>query len=147
MSPEALAALHRRAFASQRAWTAAEFADLLRAEQVSLHSHPNGFALSRTVAGETELLTLAVDPVHQGVGVGRQLIRLWLAKTAHVAPRAFLEVAADNHPARHIYATEGFDAVGRRPAYYARTSAPPVDAIVMQRMAPQLTAPQSADDM
>ena len=41
----------------------------------------------------------------------------------------FLEVRADNPVAQALYASEGFEAVGRRPRYYQPDD---VDAIVMR---------------
>ena len=48
---------------------------------------------------------------------------------APLARRVFLEVRADNPVARALYASEGFEAVGRRPHYYQPDD---VDAIVMR---------------
>lgn len=133
MTPEALACLHRAAFWSERPWSAAEFDGLLDSRFVHLNTHPHGFALSRTVAGESELLTIAVHPDFQGQGIGRALTKEWLAGLRGSAQTAFLEVAADNTAALHLYTTEGFTEIGRRAGYYARKNAAAADAIVMQR--------------
>lgn len=133
MTPDALAALHRAAFVQSRAWTAAEFSDLLAQRFTALTLRPHGFALSRTLAGESELLAIAVHPSQQGNGIGRALIRQWLTETAATAQTALLEVAADNTAALHLYATEGFTEIACRPAYYPRKNAAAVDAIVMHR--------------
>jgi len=42
--------------------------------------------------------------------------------------KIFLEVAADNDPARALYATNGFYQIGVRPKYYDGT-----DAILMEK--------------
>ena len=42
-------------------------------------------------------------------------------------------MAATNHAARALYARLGYAAVGRRPGYYRRAGAPPVDALVLRR--------------
>lgn len=136
MTPERLEALHRAAFISERPWTAAEFAELLNGRFVHLYPHAHGFALSRTVAGESELLTLAVHPDFQGQGIGRALTKEWLAGLRGSAQTAFLEVAADNAAATNLYTTEGFTEIGRRAGYYARKNAAAADAIVMQRVVP-----------
>ena len=133
MTPADLAALHRAAFLQDRSWSAEEFASLLASPFVTLHDAPHGFALTRTVAGESELLTLAVDPAHQGQGIGRALLRRWIAAAAPDAQIAFLEVASDNTAAVPLYLSEGFTEVARRGAYYLRKNAAAADAIVMQR--------------
>lgn len=133
MTPETLAQLHAAAFTLERPWSASEFAALLDSPHVRLFTRPHGFALTRSVAGESELLTLAVDPDRQRRGIGRDLVRSWLAATADAgAEVAFLEVAADNLPALALYYALGFRESGLRKGYYTRTGAPAADAIVMQ---------------
>jgi ribosomal-protein-alanine N-acetyltransferase len=133
MTPERMADLHRAAFQSERPWSATEFHDLLASKFVRSIHDVNGFALTRTVAGESELLTLAVDPVFQRQGIGRLLTLAWLDSIADNAQSAFLEVAADNVAARALYTSFGFAEVAKRSAYYARKNAAAADAIVMRR--------------
>ncbi len=145
MTPERLAALHTAAFTQERPWTAQEFASLLQSDFIELIPHENGFVLFRTVAGESELLTLAVHPDHQGHGIGRELVRKWLFSLEGKADTAFLEVAADNTSAILLYTSEDFAEIARRPAYYARKNAAAADAIVMQRVVTFGQAPDSAE--
>lgn len=133
MTPERMADLHRAAFQSERPWSATEFHDLLASKFARSFHDANGFALTRTVAGESELLTLAVDPVFQRQGIGRLLTMAWLDSIADNAQSAFLEVAADNVAARALYTSFGFAEVAKRSAYYARKNAAAADAIVMRR--------------
>lgn len=133
MTPQQLAALHLAAFKTERPWSASEFASLQASPYVAVFTAPFGFALSRTVAGESELLTLAVDPAHQRQGVGRLLTQTWLAAISDVASEAFLEVANDNTAALALYLSMGFAEIARRPAYYARKNAAFADAIVLRR--------------
>jgi ribosomal-protein-alanine N-acetyltransferase len=137
-----LAALHAAAFTQDRPWQEAEFASLRDSPFVHLFTRPGSFALTRTIAGESELLTLAVDPSHQRQGLGRALLRDWLAALPADCDSAFLEVAADNHPARALYAGENFAQVATRRAYYARIDAPGVDACILRR---DLTRGHSGD--
>lgn len=128
--PEALAALHATSF--DRGWTASALADLLDQPGVAVISGPDGFILIRVVADEAEILTLAVRPEARGRGQGGELTRkAAVAATAAGARRLFLEVAEDNIAARALYRGVGFEAVGRRPRYYARPGASPVDALLL----------------
>jgi ribosomal-protein-alanine N-acetyltransferase len=132
MTPETLSELHSRAFAPERGWSAREFADLIGSPHVALVAHPQGFALTRTVAGEVELLTLAVDPDHRRKGIATHLMTQWMM--ACQADTAFLEVAANNFAAQALYAAHGFSRAGVRKAYYARPDGPPVDAVLMRAL-------------
>ncbi|MBC7131836.1 MAG: GNAT family N-acetyltransferase [Roseovarius sp.] len=120
MTPEALALTHARAFAGQgRAWSAAEFADLLASPHVLAIGDARAFALGRVVAGEAELLTLATDPGHRRAGRARACLVAFMAQArARGARTAFLEVAEDNAPARALYEQAGFAEAGRRAGYY-----------------------------
>ncbi len=126
-----MARLHAAAFAPERGWHAEEFAALLAQPFTQVHSTAEGFALTRSLAGESELLILAVDPTCQERGVGTALVARWLDSIGD--DTAFLEVAADNAAALAVYSRSGFVEIGRRRAYYARPDAAPVDAITMKR--------------
>ncbi|WP_339932666.1 GNAT family N-acetyltransferase [uncultured Brevundimonas sp.] len=128
--PEALAALHLTSF--DHSWTAETFADLLKQPGVAAIGGSDGFILIRVVADEAEILTLAVRPEARGRGQGTQLTRQAAAAVAAAgARRLFLEVAEDNAAARALYRRAGFEAVGRRPRYYTRPGASPVDALLL----------------
>ena len=133
MTPDQLAALHKAAFSVDRSWQAAEFADLLSAPHVTLYQQDTGFALARLVAGEAELLTLAVDPTHQNAGHGRALMDQWLKDIAGQAETAFVEVASDNAAALHLYQSMGFEIIATRSAYYLRKDAAAADALILRR--------------
>lgn len=142
MSPAELAALHAKAFTHERSWSEDEFHALLNDPLIQLITEPHGFALARTVAGETELLTLAVDPAFQRQGKGRRLTEGWIISARSQADVAFLEVASDNSGACALYHELGFVDVGQRKAYYQRENMASADAILMQR---SLTCDHSAD--
>ena len=132
MTPQDMAHIHAAAFTDARPWTEAEFAALRDSPFVFATMQPHGFALVRVVAGEAELLTIAVHPDHQGTGIGRRLMTLWMAQAAETATEAFLEVAADNAPARALYSSCGFAPAGLRTGYYLRAGAAAVDAVLMR---------------
>jgi ribosomal-protein-alanine N-acetyltransferase len=74
-----------------------------------------GFVLFRVVAGEGELLNVAVAPEHRRCGVARGL---WSAIEAR-AGLWHLEVRASNAAAIRFYEELGFTRVGEREGYYA----------------------------
>ena len=134
---EALEAVHSRAF--DRSWTAPDIARLMQimggfaliSEDVD---GPTGFILARVIAGEAEILTLAVAPWARRQGVGLVLVEAAAAEAARQGAAAmFLEVAADNPAALGLYQRAGFEHAGQRRAYYARADAPSADALVLRR--------------
>ncbi|WP_308339999.1 N-acetyltransferase [Sulfitobacter sp. CW3] len=139
MTPDQMAEIHAAAFLCDRNWNAAEITDLLTSPFVTALHEAGGFALTRLVAGETELLTIAVDPAHQNQGIGRRLMHKWLTCGADTA---FLEVAADNTPAIALYESLGFHQTSRRPRYYARKDGAFIDALILSK---DLTHGKSVD--
>lgn len=136
MTPEALAALHGLCFTTPRPWSAAEFTALLADPLTFLLVEGDaGFLLGRAVAGEAELLTLAVAPEARRRGLGRKLVSRFLYQARlRGAESAFLEVAADNDPARGLYTRAGFIEAGRRRGYYRTPEVQAVDALVLRRV-------------
>lgn len=130
MTSDDLAALHAVAFAPERGWSAAEFDALLASPYVTLFACLHGFALVRVVAGEAELLTLAVDPTHHRQGGADRIMHDWMGSIS--ADSAFLEVAEDNTAALKLYTKHGFAVSGRRRGYYARPNGPAIDALMMK---------------
>jgi ribosomal-protein-alanine N-acetyltransferase len=127
-----LAELHAQAF--DEPWGVAEIGALLDAPGgFALLEDTAGFILCRAVAGEAEILTLAVAPNARRMGLGRALVEAAARKAARAgAGSLFLEVAQDNAAAIGLYEATGFAIVGRRAAYYRR-GAGAVDAVVMRR--------------
>lgn len=136
MTPEALAALHARCFTTPRPWAAAEFAALLADPLAFLLVEGDaGFLLGRAVAGEAELLTIAVAPEARRRGLGRKLVARFLYQARlRAAERAFLEVAAGNAAALRLYHAAGFVESGRRRGYYAGPDGQSGDALVLTRV-------------
>ena len=133
----AMAALHAAAF--DPPWTAADIAELLgsvggfgllvRADSQA----PAGFVLARAIAGEAEILTLAVDPAARRGGLGLALLAAAAALAQENGAGAiFLEVADDNVAAIALYAKAGFAEVGRRRGYYLRPDGATADARVLR---------------
>jgi len=80
-----------------------------------------GFILIKPAADQAEIITLAVSPDVRNTGVGGALIThsCDVIKAMGVTI-LFLEVAEDNVAAIALYKKCGFEAMGRRPAYYRR---------------------------
>ena len=91
-----------------------------------------GFVIGQIASDEAEILSVGVAPEWQRRGIARQMIE-GLVRSVRRADvkRLFLEVSADNTPATKLYTGLGFEAVGRRKAYYRRPTGQPVDAIVL----------------
>jgi len=133
------AALHRQAFepVGERPWTRRDMAELLASPGVAglfaeVDGREEGFALWRTAADEAELLTIAVQSDRRRHGLGRALLEAVVEQARHGGARyLFLEVGADNAPARSLYSQAGFVEVGRRPGYYRRRAGL-ADALVLR---------------
>lgn len=132
---EALAALHAKAF--DRPWSVAEIetmADGHGAFGIAAIEGGEllGFILLRAMAGEAEVLTVAVEAGRRRQGVGQALVEAAAATARSVgAQEIFLEVAEDNPAAIGLYGKAGYEPVGRRPGYYPRARGA-VDAILLR---------------
>ncbi len=93
-----------------------------------------GYLVARAVAGEGEILNLAVAPEHRRAGLGGRLLEAGLeALTRRGVREVYLEVRDGNAAARALYQRQGFAAVGRRASYYRN---PVEDAIVLRLSLP-----------
>ncbi|MCH2041180.1 MAG: ribosomal protein S18-alanine N-acetyltransferase [Saccharospirillaceae bacterium] len=71
------------------------------------------------IAGEAELLTIAVHPDMQGRGLGSKMLNQVIAQAQrHQAEQIFLEVRESNHVGIALYEKAGFCELGRRTNYY-----------------------------
>jgi ribosomal-protein-alanine N-acetyltransferase len=81
-----------------------------------------GFALSRAIAGEEELLLFAVSPKYRRSGLGANMLaRLCRDARARQITDIHLEMRRGN-PAEGLYRGHGFVVVGERPNYYRTLS-------------------------
>jgi ribosomal-protein-alanine N-acetyltransferase len=89
-----------------------------------------GYAITRLVGHESELLNIAVDPAGRRRGVGALLLDAAMDRCrSSGGSEMWLEVRASNAAARTLYETRGFAAIGVRKRYY---QAPREDAIVLR---------------
>jgi ribosomal-protein-alanine N-acetyltransferase len=137
-----LADIHLAAFPGAP-WSTEDLAALLREETVFglVARRANvfgtrsavGFVLVRSVAGEAEILTLAVDPGHRRRGIARILMETAMRRLYRDRVEAlFLEVDAGNVAAVALYRRLKFAVVGERRGYYAHGSRPGATALVMR---------------
>lgn len=90
-----------------------------------------GFALSRVVMDEAELLLLAVRRQARRQGIGAALLGCAIATArARGAARLHLEVR-DGNGALALYRASGFAEVGRRPRYYRGADGATFDALTL----------------
>lgn len=80
-------------------------------------------ALLREADGVYEVTKMAVEPAHQGRGIGRRILEAAIARfRALGGTRLFLESNRKLAPAIHLYESLGFVDQGRRPdSHYARS--------------------------
>jgi ribosomal-protein-alanine N-acetyltransferase len=116
------------------AWTRAQCLGILDLPRVwvtiaRIDDEPAGFALSRTVVDEAELLLLAVRPALRRRGVGTALVRRTQAVAIASGARLLhLEVREGNF-AHNMYNRHGFCEVGRRRGYYRGSDGELFDAL------------------
>lgn len=89
-----------------------------------------GYAIVWTILDQSELGNVAVRTDHRGRGTGGLLVRTALDRARRRgAHDCFLEVRASNRRAQALYASCGFEVIGRRRRYYTN---PVEDALVMR---------------
>ncbi len=94
-----------------------------------------GYVVAWFAADEGEIANLAVIPEARGRGIGGLLLeRAFTEAKRRGATAIYLEVRDSNRTARQLYESRGFQAVGRRKAYYRR---PVEDAIILRRAVTQ----------
>jgi ribosomal-protein-alanine N-acetyltransferase len=105
------------------AWSRAQCLGILGLPGVWLtlarrEGQPVGFALTRIIFEEAELLLLGVRPAFRQQGIGRALLDRTSAKARSLgARRLHLEVREGNR-ARRLYDNAGFTQIGGRRGYY-----------------------------
>lgn len=117
------------------AWSEKLLRELLTSawDEVWVLVHPDleivGYINLRFLAGEGELMRIAVKPDHRGRGYSKLLMDRMI-QSAHEkeAPDLTLEVRAGNTPAIRLYEAYGFSTEAVRKAYYHN---PTEDALIM----------------
>lgn len=86
-----------------------------------------GYIIATDIAGETELLRIAVADKFKKAGIGGQLMNAYIDDLKDHCDKYFLEVRESNQVARDIYEKSGYKAISVRKDYY---KAPKEDGII-----------------
>ncbi len=130
---------HRRcaeihSYSFSRGWSDGTLAEMLAAKGMrglvairksGLTSKVVAFVIYRTVAKESEIITLATAPQERRSGAARALLDEMIRQClTDRLEEIFLEVDEFNQPAIRLYRAFGFADVGKRKAYYAQQTQP-----------------------
>jgi ribosomal-protein-alanine N-acetyltransferase len=134
MTPDDMAALHARCFTAPPPWSAQAFASLQDTPGSFTLGDARGFVMGRALAGEAEVLTLAIAPEYRRQGLARAVME-GFHETARGtgAEFAFLEVAQGNIAATRLYLSLGYTQVGQRRGYFKMPDRPALDALVLRK--------------
>lgn len=94
---------------------------------------PAGFTLSRHIAGEEELLLLAVAPDYRGRGYAKLLLNHLERQSRNRGGRLIFLEMRENNPAEKLYNACGFVRIGLRKGYYRTMSGATIDAITFSK--------------
>lgn len=138
---EILSEIHHAAFqdAPEQSWMPDEFNSMFSVPGtegfvIQLGENPIGFALTRTVLDEAEIITFCILPNHTKSGYATVLLEQVVKELQQRSlKRLFLEVRENNDAAIRLYKKCHFDIIGRRTGYYHNRQGQKTDAIVMQR--------------
>lgn len=131
-----LSAIHTACF--PRGWSEREFISFFDREGVVTYiaeqdDHPVGFVFCWVVAGECELLSLAVMEGYRGKGYAKQLTAAALEDVRKLGGAVMhLEVNVHNKAAQALYKLFDFSITGRRKDYYRQEDGTRADAVTMK---------------
>ncbi|MDF0486980.1 GNAT family N-acetyltransferase [Sphingomonas sp. H39-1-10] len=98
----------------------------------SIDDEPAGFALSRIIVDEVELLLLATVPGLRRRGVGSALLRSVVAESVGRGAKSLHLEVRDGNAAIRLYAGSGFEKVGERRRYYRGSDGQAFDAFTFR---------------
>ena len=127
-----IAAIHKQSFPS--GWPAEEMKRHIEKDLcLGIGTPIEAFILVQASEDQADILTIATDPNHRRKGHARTLLAATDAALAERGVKTlYLDVSEINEGAITLYKSCGFQAIGRRPAYY-RTSAGRVAAITFSK--------------
>lgn len=80
-------------------------------EDIYLFEHEGVFVGSLIITGHGEVYDVFVDPVHQGKGYGKELVRFFVNRTLEKGQQPYLVTGTHNTPAIALYERTGFQSV------------------------------------
>lgn len=117
-------------------WTEQQISDAVSSYQctVMLAQHKVvGFCIIQQVLDEASLLLIAIEPSHQGQGLGKQLLNESLQRLSPQPLQIFLEVRQSNQPAIALYESLYFHQIDVRKNYYPSHDGLREDAVIMAK--------------
>ena len=149
-----VAALEVQLF-GRSAWTMGMLTEELRGQgRWYVAAQPNGEGVPAPLVGyaglwfdgeHAHLMTIGVDPVVKGHGVGKTMLDALVVRAREIgAESLILEVAVDNDVAIAMYRSRGFAQIGLRKRYYQPED---VDAFTMQLVLDPVVVPPHEDDL
>lgn len=118
-------------------WTKKQFEEAVDQYQCHVIEHQNevvAFCLMQPVLDEANLLLMAVDPKHQGKGLGTQILEKAISDLGDSCVQIFLEVRESNRAAIGLYEKTGFHQIDLRKNYYPNLDGTKEHAIIMVKM-------------
>jgi len=98
-----------------------------------IDDEPAGFALSRFIIDEVELLLLATSPGVRRRGVGSALVRSVIADSVGRGAKSLHLEVREGNAAIRLYREAGFEKVGERRRYYRGSDGHAFDAYTFRR--------------
>ena len=133
---ECLARIHGESFSNSRKVFSSSFIlSLIQNSKVVLvNREQKGFCLVRLSGREAEIITVAIRPQFQGIGIGYSILfeALQLIKETE-CEKIFLEVDFTNTIAIRLYSKLGFEKCGLRKQYYKNLNGKNTDALIMEK--------------
>lgn len=115
-------------------WSLKQFAQSLDSDLCTVIEQQQrviGFCILQPVLDEANLLLMAVDPEHQGQGLGAQLLAQSIELLRNQPVQIFLEVRETNAAAVALYQKLDFHQIDLRRNYYPTTDGKREHAVIM----------------
>ena len=134
---EKFAKIHSQSFNEKNLKYSSEFIlSLLKNPSISyIYKENKGFCIFSCNEKEAEIITMAILPKYQNLGIGFLILKELEEILSDInCNEVFLEVAANNLIAIHLYDKLGFKSFGIRKNYYSISEDKKVNAILMKKM-------------
>ena len=115
-------------------WTLSQFQDSINSYQTTVlevQGQVVAFCILQPVLDEANLLLMAVDPQHQGQGLGFKILAESIQLLKNNPIQIFLEVRESNHAAIALYEKSEFHQIDLRKNYYPNPDGSREHAIIM----------------